>query len=351
MKHVETISLPHDLSEFSEIIDVRSPSEYQEDHVPGATNLPVLSDAERKEVGILYKSDPFAARRLGAQIISNNVSQHLKSYLASKERTYTPLLYCWRGGMRSNSIAHILRSIGWRARVLEGGYKAFRKFITEDLEKRYSDPNLQFSVLEGPTGVAKTQLLHSIREQGGQILDLEGIANHKGSVLGLEPDTTQPSQKQFETRLWQTVTRLDITQPIFTEAESNRIGKVHCPPALWKKLGESQVTTIHMPLSERAQFLLNDYAYFTENPHCLKKLLKKLTRLRGRKQIDQWHKQIDAEEWTNFVESILRDHYDLVYRHAGDEKSNYPAPSHTLELKDASPKILQTAANTLINRA
>mgnify|MGYP001819282147 CR=1 FL=1 len=350
MKHVETITLPYDLGEFTEIIDVRSPGEFAEDHLLGAVNLPVLNDEERIEVGTIYKKNPFEARRLGAQLISSNAASHLAGYLADKDKTYTPLLYCWRGGMRSNSLAHILRSIGWRARVLEGGYKAFRKFSTEDLESRLSDPALTLTVLAGQTGVAKTRLLHTLRDQGAQVIDLEGLANHKGSVLGLEPDTSQPSQKHFETLLWQTVSQLDPTQPVFTEAESNRIGALHCPPALWKKLGQSTVIEIKLPLPQRAQFLLDDYPYFTADPEHLKSLLEKLTRLRGREQIAQWHDQIDSADWTGFVESILRDHYDLVYRRAGDEKSNYPAPSESVELDGFSPTSLGTAARKLIQQ-
>ncbi|MFK7912187.1 MAG: tRNA 2-selenouridine(34) synthase MnmH [Akkermansiaceae bacterium] len=351
MKHVETITLPHDLGEFSEIIDVRAPGEFAEDHLPGAVNLPVLNDDERAEVGTIYKANPFEARRLGAQFISNNAANHLATYLSDKNRTYNPLLYCWRGGMRSNSLAHILRSIGWRARVLEGGYKAFRKFVSDDLENRLADPALTLTVLAGQTGVAKTRLLHTLRDQGAQVLDLEGLANHKGSVLGLEPDTTQPSQKHFETLLWQAVSELNPNKPVFTEAESNRIGALHCPPSLWKKLGQSTVVEIQMPLPQRAQFLLDDYPYFTADPEHLKGLLDRLTKLRGGEQVTQWHEQIDAAAWTGFVESVLRDHYDLVYRRAGDEKSNYPAPSYTVELDGFAPESLQAAAKKLIHRA
>ena len=348
MKHVETISLPYDLGEFSEIIDVRAPCEYAEDHLPGAINLPVLNDEERKEIGTIYKSNPFEARRLGAQLISTNAAQHLSGHLLTKDRNYTPLLYCWRGGMRSNSFAHILRSIGWRARVLDGGYKTFRRFVTEDTETLLTKPELKLTVLSGQTGVAKTRLLHMLREQGAQTLDLEGLANHKGSVLGLPPDTSQPSQKHFETLLWKTFSEFDLTQPVFTEAESNRIGKLHCPPSLWRKLGQSRVVEIQMPLPERAQFLLEDYPYFTQDPEHLKKLLEQLTRLRGHQQITQWFTQIDSREWLEFVKSILRDHYDLVYRRAGEEKSNYPTPIHSLELPDFSTDSLAKAAQQLI---
>ena len=350
MKHVETINLPHDLSELTEIVDVRAPSEYAEDHLPGAINLPVLSDGERVEVGTVYKSSPFEARRLGARYISANAARHLETHFADKEKSYSPLVYCWRGGMRSNSLAHILRSIGWRARLIEGGYKAFRKFVGEDTELLFATPELQLTVLAGQTGVAKTRLLHTLKNEGAQVLDLEGLANHRGSVLGLAPNETQPSQKRFETKLWDVLSKLDLTQPIFTEAESNRIGTVHCPPALWKQLGRGCVISIELPVDQRAAFLLDDYPYFTDDPEHLKSLLDKLIKVRGHEQVEKWHGQIDAGQWPEFVESVLRDHYDLVYRRAGDEKSNYPAPSNTVKLSSFTADELTRAATELIAR-
>lgn len=351
MKHVETITLPHDLSEFTEIIDVRSPSEFAEDHLPGAVNLPVLDDEERATVGTIYKDKPFEARRLGAALISANAAKHLQTHLAKKDKSYTPLVYCWRGGMRSNSLAQILRSIGWRARLLDGGYKAFRKFVASDTERILSSPALRLSVLAGQTGVAKTRLLHTLRDKGAQVLDLEGLANHRGSVLGLEPNSEQPSQKNFETCLWHALSQFDSALPVFTEAESNRIGVLHCPPALWQKLGEGEVFNIELSLTQRASFLLDDYPHFTDDPEHLKALLNRLVKLRGSDQVKQWHDLIDAGLWVEFVESVLRDHYDLVYRRAGDEKSNYPAPVQTLAMDDFTAQSLAHATDTLMNCA
>lgn len=348
MKHVETITLPHDLGDFTEIIDVRAPSEYAEDHLPGAINLPVLNDAEREQVGTLYNGDPFSARKMGAAMISNNAAKHLAEHFAEKDKSYAPLVYCWRGGMRSGSFAHILRSIGWRARIIDGGYKAFRKFVSDDLTSLFANPDFHLTVLGGPTGVAKTRMLHTLRAQGAQILDLEGLANHRGSVLGLTPDTTQCSQKHFETKLWHAVSQLDPNKRIFTEAESNRIGKLHCPPALWKKLGEGTVIELKMSTAQRAKFLLDDYPHFTEQPEHLKSLLERLTKLRGHEQVQQWHEQIDTGKWQEFVTSVLDDHYDLVYRRAGDEKSNYAIPTTTVELSSFTTEELTEVAQKLI---
>ena len=347
MQPIETVTLPHDFSEFSEIIDVRSPSEFEDDHLPGAINLPVLNDEERITVGTLHKSTPFAARRLGAGLISANAARHLAEHFAEKDKSYAPLVYCWRGGMRSNSLAHILRSVGWRARLLQGGYKAFRKFASDDLERILSVDGLELTVLAGPTGVAKTRLLTTLEGQGAQVLDLEGLANHRGSILGLAPNSSQPTQKYFESQLWDTLRNFDPTQPIFTEAESNRIGKLHCPPALWSKLGQGRIVSVHLPLDQRAAFLLDDYPHFTDDPDHLKALLEKLIKLRGHAQVEEWTNQIDSGQWTEFVASILKNHYDLAYRRAGDEKSNYPAPSASIELSDFSESALLSAARQL----
>ncbi len=351
MKHVETIVVPFDLGVFTEIIDVRSPSEFEDDHIPGALNLPVLSDEERAEVGTIYKEKPFEARRLGASLISANAARHLLTHFADKDKSYSPLVYCWRGGMRSNALAQILRSVGWRARLLEGGYKAFRKFVTEDTERILADPQMKLTVLAGQTGVAKTRLLHALEDMGAQILDLEALAQHKGSVLGLEPGSSQPSQKNFETRLWHALTQLDPLRAVFTEAESNRIGSLHCPATLWKKLGQGEVIEIRMPVSQRAAFLLQDYPYFCRDPLHLKSLLNRLIKLRGHQQIKHWYDLIDSGQWQDFVESVLRDHYDIVYRCAGDEKSNYQPPSHTHELAGFSAQDLAMAADCLLEYA
>jgi tRNA 2-selenouridine synthase len=214
-----------------------------------------------------------------------------------------------------------------------------------------SNAALKFNVLAGPTGVAKTRLLHTLKNKGAQILDLEGLAKHRGSVLGPDPEFEQPNQKNFETRLWHALAQLDLAQPVFTEAESNRIGALHCPASLWKKLSESEVIHIELPLAQRAAFLLDDYPHFTDNPERLKSLLERLIKLRGHQQVSEWHELIDTGNLGQFVESVLRNHYDLVYRRAGDEKSNYSTPVQTVSMDDFTPESLSQAANTLMNRA
>ena len=328
----ERVSFPFDLHEFCEVIDVRAPAEFEEDHLPGAVNLPVLDDAQRHEVGLLHASNPFQARRTGASLISRNIHHHLEAYLSEKPKDYAPLVYCWRGNMRSGSMATILKAVGWRARVLEGGYKAWRKWLMADLQDRLSAPFPSLIVLGGSTGCGKTRILQLLRQQGHQVLDLEELANHKGSILGSPQKGLQPSQKLFESRLWQMFARFDLSRPVFTEAESNRIGTVQLPGPLWHQLGKARVLEITMSLSDRAHFLSQDYRHFVDDPEELKATLDGLRRLRGHEQIDQWHAQINAEQWPEFLESILVHHYDLAYRPLGSADSNYHRPEATINV-------------------
>jgi len=349
MQHLSTISLPCDLTQYSQIIDVRSPSEFALDHIPGAINLPVLDDEQRATVGTLYKDNPFEARRLGAALISANVSKHIQNHMMELDLTYTPLLYCWRGGMRSRSFTFILKSIGWKPHVISGGYQAFRRSIVADTKDIFQTETLNLKVLSGLTGVGKTRLLKEIETQGHQVLDLEGLANHKGSLLGATPSSDQPSQKKFETDLWHQMKQFDLTQPIYTEAESNRIGKVHCPTSLWTALKRSQVINIQLPVSERIKILREEYPHFQNDQEQLKLLLSKLIPLRGHEQIDQWNSLIEDDQWDDFVQSVLENHYDLCYRGPGEDDSNYQKPTGKVIIADASKEsFIQAAKQTIL---
>jgi tRNA 2-selenouridine synthase len=342
---VESVALPCDLDSFDAIIDVRSPAEFEEDHLPGAINLPVLTDDERIEVGTLHKDSPFRARRLGAAIISRNAGNHIEKALQDHPKDWAPLIYCWRGGMRSRSFAFILRSIGWRARVIEGGYKSWRNHLRIELSRILEEPALDLRVLNGLTGTAKTRLLHALAEAGAQVLDLEGLANHRGSLLGQVGP--QPSQKFFESQLYGRLRAFDLTRPIFTEGESNRIGTVHLPAAYWARLPQATTYGVTLALEERSRYLLEDYDHFPQSRDHLSTLLNELRRLRGNAQVEEWQHQIASEDWSAFVKSILENHYDLAYRKPGSEGCVYPSASHTIALPNASPEALQEAARAL----
>ena len=350
MRQPERVTSPLHLGEFRNIIDVRAPHEFAEDHIPGAINLPVLNDAQHHEVGLLHASSPFEARRLGATLITENIHAHLATTLAEKGADFDPLLYCWRGNMRSSSMAVIFRAIGWRARILDGGYKAWRKWLLANLGNTFSPTKPELIVLGGLTGCGKTRLLHELARQGAQVLDLEGLANHRGSILGTDPTRPQPSQRLFESSLWAAFQGFDPTRPVFTEAESNRIGSVHLPSDLWKRLGGGRLVLLDLPLLERAKLLADDYEHFIEEPDSLKSTLDGLRRLRGNDQVDEWHRQIEARDWPAFLSSILADHYDLVYRRPGSEDSVYPVPEHSIDLLSCSFDDFEKAASDLIAR-
>lgn len=343
---VESIALPFRFDEFDEIIDVRSPGEFAEDHLPGAVNLPVLDDAQRAEVGTRYRRQPFEARRAGAALIARNAAALIETTLADRPKSWTPLLYCWRGGMRSRSLATILRSIGWRARVLEGGYKAWRSYLRADLARLLEDPRLDLHVLTGLTGSAKTRLLTALEEAGAQTLDLEALANHRGSLLGQVGP--QPSQKHFESLLYQRLRSFALDRPVFTEGESNRIGVLHLPAAYWSRVPDATTYDVTLPIAERTRYLLDDYHHFREAAPELSTLLEDLRRIRGHAQVDEWQRQISAREWPEFVRSILENHYDLAYRRPGSEGSVYQTPAHRIALPDASPESLRRAAASLL---
>lgn len=310
-----------ELAEFSVIIDVRSPAEFTDDHIPAAISCPVLDNTERAEVGTLYKQvSPFVAKKLGAAYISQNIAQHLQQHFLEKDKSWRPLIVCWRGGMRSGAMTTVFRSIGWDACQLEGGYKTFRNHVLSELE--HLPQQFHFRVLNGPTGSAKTRILQSIARQGGQVLDLEDLACHKGSVLGRLPDQSQPSQKWFETQIWHALKNFDPAQPVFIEAESRKIGLLRLPAELFAAMQKALTLEIDVPLDERVNFLLRDYAYFTQDTAGLKNHLGGLRNLLGQEQISTWHQMIDHADFHALTESLLHRHYDPLYARARQRNYN-----------------------------
>jgi tRNA 2-selenouridine synthase len=310
------------LHKFDDIIDVRSPAEFADDHIPGAMSCPVLDDQQRIEIGTLYKQvSPFVAKKKGAAYVSANISKHLLAHFQDREKGWRPLVVCWRGGQRSGAMTTVLRSVGWDACQLEGGYKVFRTQVLErleDLPKRF-----QFRVLTGPTGSAKTRILQAIGEQGGQVLDLETLACHKDSVLGRVPGEKQPSQKSFETAIWQALEKFDPQQPVFVEAESRKIGELRVPEALLANMHAGQSLKIQANVAARVDFLLKDYVYFCEQPAELISRLNTLRELRGNARVNSWVEWVKVGEFRALTEALLVEHYDALY--AASQHRNYQA--------------------------
>ncbi len=296
----------------SDIIDVRSPAEFAADHIPGAINLPVLSDSERAETGTIYKQDSrFLARKTGAAYIAANVARHLQGPLKDRSGDWHPLIYCWRGGMRSGGMATILSQIGWRVSVLEGGYRTWRREVTARL---YTTPvPWRLVLLQGNTGTGKTEILNKASARGMQTLDLEGLANHRGSLLGGFFDASQPTQKMFESRILARLEVFDPARPVLVEAESSKIGRLSLPPMLWQAMRGAQIIEIKAPLSARADYLVRAYADILADKT---ELIIRLQRLKGpcsKALVDEWCALARAGAFAPLAASLMQEHYDKAY--------------------------------------
>lgn len=295
---------------FDDVIDVRSPGEFAEDHIPGALSLPVLDDDERARVGTMYvQESPFLARKTGAALVSRNAARHLEDTLIDRDGGWRPLVHCWRGGQRSGSFASILREIGWRVEVLEGGYRRYRRLVVEALYDR--DWPGEVVLIDGNTGTAKTDLLPLLAARGVQVLDLEGLANHRGSLLGHRG--AQPGQKSFETALAQGLSRLDPSRPLVVEAESSKIGDCLVPPALWSAMRQAPRIEVAAPLAARADYLARAYADLVADPGALAGALDGLIPFHGRARVAEWKAMAGAGETVALAEALAREHYDPRY--------------------------------------
>jgi tRNA 2-selenouridine synthase len=299
----------------SEIIDVRSPGEYAEDFIPGAKNHPVLDNDERAEVGTINKQQsPFEAKRFGAALVTKNIGEMIAKHFATKPKDWAPLIYCWRGGKRSGVTTHILREIGFNAVQLDGGYKAFRGRVNDELpllSKRFN-----YITICGVTGTGKTALLHALARAGAQVIDLEGLAKHRGSLLGDLPNEPQPTQKRFDTMLWSQLSTLDPLKPVYVESESKKIGLVQMPDAMRERMQAGECVWLDVPLAARVAHIKCDYAHFVNHPLALTEKLQPLKALRGAKLLDHWRSQAEARDIDGLFSSLMVDHYDPLYTSA-----------------------------------
>ncbi len=319
---------------FDTIVDVRSPAEFADDHIPGAINLPALSNAERAEVGTMYKQvSPFLARKLGASLVLNNIAAHVRDALKDNDGSWRPLVYCWRGGQRSGVFTTILKEIGWRAEVVDGGYQSYRRLVNTDL---YEAPlSHQIVLLDGYTGTAKTALLPHLEYQGVQTIDLEGLAGHRGSLLGEMPDG-QPSQRMFETRLAQAITSLDPAKPTIVEAESSKIGRINLPPSLWAKMITAPRITLSASKEVRTKYLTKTYDDVLRDPATVRERLKPLRRVRGHGVVDHWQALQDAGDYAGLARALITDHYDAAYEKSRNTKEAETLAQIDLDRLDAA---------------
>ena len=350
MRPVPVTSVPvaaATLRDCDAIVDTRSPAEFAEDHIPGAISCPVLDNEERARVGTLYKQvSAFEAKKLGAALVARNIARHVETLFIKKEKTWKPLVYCWRGGKRSGAMGHILREIGWDAKTLEGGYKAYRRHVVDSLAAL--PKNFTFRVIHGVTGSGKSRALWALRSAGAQVLDLEDLAAHRGSVLGTLPERPQPSQKMFESLLLREILSFDAGKEVYVEGESKKIGQLQVPEALIARMRASECVLLQTSDETRVALLLDEYRHFFSDPAALGVQLDCLIGLHGREKVGEWKALAAAGEWPTLVARLLEDHYDAAYRRSAAQNFPHLAQARAFTLNSAEQPAIDLLARSIL---
>jgi tRNA 2-selenouridine synthase len=348
MTHRGPVRVP-DRHAFDVLIDARSPAEFALDHIPGAINCPVLDDDERRIVGTIYKQQgAFEARRVGGAMVAANLARHLRERFADKPANWKPLVYCWRGGLRSGSMVTWLRLVGWDAQQLAGGYKSFRHHVLERLEALC--PQLKLQVVCGATGSAKTRVLHALAAKGAQVLDLEGMASHKGSLLGAVPGVAQPSQKRFETLVVTVLEGFDLSRTLYVEGESARIGRIALPLTLVARMRESACVEIQATHEARLAYLLRDYAYLGDDREGLATQLGLLKEMQGKVTVERWQAWARAGELSSLFAELMTLHYDPHYGRSQERHFARWGERRTVVARDLTDEGIGELADALLAR-
>lgn len=337
-----------DLQSYDLIIDARCPREFAEDHIPGAINLPVVNDEEYAEVGTLHRTDPMGAYKIGVQYSLRNIARHLDDHMTGFSRKSRILVYCFRGGKRSRLWFDALDVIGYHAVKLKGGWKEYRRWVNEQLAT--VPRQFRYNVLNGPTGCGKTRMLTALHDCGAQVLDLEALAVHRGSVIGAVPGQSQPTQKLFDGALLRQFSSFSADRPIWVEAESKKIGNIQLPEALLETMRAGKTLAIDTAMPQRVQMWREDYAHFEKDPKSLVEKLQFLRALVGNAELTEWEEMADKREIPQLFERLMRVHYDVAYRRSS--LRNYPQldASPVIALDDLSPQALLPIARQLIEQ-
>ena len=307
------------------IVDVRSPCEFVGEFIPGAVNIPLLSDEERAEVGKVYKEQgEFRARRLALGVVAPRIPEIVDKIIASKKENHTLVVHCWRGGMRSEAVVSFLSLMGVDCWRLTGGYKAWRRCVMDDFEAdRYP---FRVVVVDGLTGVGKTEVLKELEAIGMDVLDLEAIANHRGSIFGGIGLAEQPTQKNFDGYLWERL-RTFSGDFVFVEAESRKIGSVRLPEFLMERIKDRSGIRILLEssLSCRVERISRDY-HLLDHKEALLDLLGRVRIFKerlGHEKIKGLSDALQENRGEDFIESMLRDYYDPLYSRHIRRRTDY----------------------------
>nr|WP_315848466.1 tRNA 2-selenouridine(34) synthase MnmH [uncultured Rhodoferax sp.] len=335
------------LDQFDAVIDARSEGEYALDHLPGAGNWPTLHNDERITVGTLYKQvSPFEARKLGGVLAARNIASNIETHALDKPKHWAPLAYCWRGGQRSGSLSMVLDQIGFKVTLVQGGYKAFRAAMLEDIPLQAQ--RLQLEVVCGTTGCGKTRLLHALAAEGAQVLDLEGLANHRSSLLGAVPGLPQPTQKRFDTLVWDTLRKFDAARPVYVESESKKIGNLTLPTALVERMHASPCLQLSLPTEERIELLLEDYSHLVQDTAYFCHRLDVMAEFRGKVVVQGWKDQVAAGHFRPVVQDLLTQHYDPSYLKSMQNNFRQFGTARSITARDRSAQAMHELAQALL---
>jgi tRNA 2-selenouridine synthase len=334
-----------DWSAYDLIIDARSPREYAEDHVPGALNLPVVGDDEFAEVGTLHRTDTHGAYLLGVALSLRNMAAAIDTRITALPKEARVLVYCFRGGKRSELWSTALRIIGFKVDVVQGGWKGYRRWVRESLDTL--PPRFTFRVLCGRTGAGKTRLLAALADKGHQVLDLEAIAHHRGSVLGDLPGDPQPTQKWFDSLLLDALRRLDPGEPVWVESESKKIGRLQLPQSLVEAMHAAPVATIETAMPARVRLWREDYPHLAADPPAMVRLLVPQKALIGGEELARWEGLAAAGRVDTLFERVMTQYYDPLYDRS--LARDFPADTRatTVPLESLEPDALQAAVCAL----
>jgi tRNA 2-selenouridine synthase len=337
-----------DFLSYDLIIDARSPREYAADHIPGAINLPVLFDEEYAAVGTLHRSTAHSAYVLGVGMAAANIGRQMREVITPmdlKPRAQI-LVYCFRGGKRSKLWYDVLKTVGWTVDVLPGGWQRYRRWLRECLD--IVPMKLDFRVLLGPTGCGKTRLLHALRKEGAQVIDLEALAAHRGSLIGAVPGQTQPTQKYFDSLVYDALRLFDMTRPVWIEAESKRIGLLQLPEILFRQMHHSVTVHVDAPMCERVKVWREDFPHWAQDPATMVERLKSLKPLIGGQELALWQDLAARGKVDELFTRVMEVHYDPSY--ARSIKKNYgqtTQPRYNVKLSSMRPQALARVAREL----